>query len=68
MKIKEYLNRMGNDFWASYQCEFCGAIKGSTVGYDDRYYHENVIPKMVCDKCGLSTAEGKRRGTERRVW
>ena len=24
-------------------------------GYDDRYYHDNVIPNMKCGKCGEST-------------
>ena len=27
-------------------------------GYDDAYYHQNVIPNFTCKKCGKSTISG----------
>lgn len=32
-------------------CEHCGFEKKMN-GYDDEFFHEKVIPKMTCDKCG----------------
>ena len=53
MKIKEILSQNRRDFHALYECENCGdVIKKS--GYDDRNFHDNVIPNMKCDKCGKS--------------
>ena len=43
------------DFTAEYTCEGCGNIHPKDSGYDDDYYHENVIPNKKCNKCGEST-------------
>lgn len=51
MKIKEILNRNRRDFTAIYQCEHCG-FEEESGGYDDSYFHQEIIPKMKCDKCG----------------
>lgn len=53
MRIKEIKQRMGRDFWAIYECEHCGHTTGKQSGYNDANFHENVIPNMVCKKCGL---------------
>jgi len=51
MKIKEILTQHHRDFTAIYECEHCEAtIKGG--GYDDSYFHQTVIPGMICKKCG----------------
>ena len=51
MKIKEIISQSRRDFTAIYECEHCGhESKGG--GYDDEYFHQNVIPKMKCEKCG----------------
>jgi len=51
MKIKEITSRSRRDFSATYICEKCGhEQKGG--GYDDRNFHDNVIPKMKCLNCG----------------
>ena len=51
MKIKEIKSQNRRDFTAIYKCEHCGhEEKGS--GYDDNYFHENVIPAMKCKECG----------------
>jgi hypothetical protein len=36
-------------------CEFCQHEEINNRGYDDRYYHDEVIPNMECKKCGEST-------------
>lgn len=54
MKIKEITWQNRRDFSAIYECEFCGHNRKGT-GYDDRYFHDNVIPNMKCGKCGKST-------------
>jgi len=51
MKIIEITSQHRRDFYAIVECENCGA-KREISGYDDRNYHDNVIPKMACDKCG----------------
>ena len=47
MKIKEITNQSRRDFWAIFECEHCG-YEQEKSGYDDRNFHENVIPKMIC--------------------
>ena len=53
MKIKEVRSQNRRDFLAIYVCEDCGNTQDGD-GYDDRNFHDNVIPKMKCDKCGKS--------------
>jgi transcription elongation factor Elf1 len=67
MRIKRLVSQYRRDFAALMECEFCGYQKMNNSGYDDRYYHDNVIPNMRCDKCGESTiskgGEIERRAT-----
>lgn len=59
MKIKEITNQHRRDFAAIYECEHCGnTLKGH--GYDDDYFHMNVIPTMKCDRCGKTADENYR--------
>lgn len=59
MKIKKIESQNRRDFWAIYECEHCGATeKGS--GYDDSFYHQNVIPQMTCKSCGLTAGDDYR--------
>lgn len=55
MKIKKINSRSRRDFYADYECEGCGFIDKNVASYDDRYFHDNVIPDMKCEKCGEST-------------
>ena len=55
MKIKKLISQHRRDFTAIMKCEFCGHEEKDDCGYDDRYYHDNVIPNMKCKKCGEST-------------
>jgi ribosomal protein L37AE/L43A len=51
MKIKEITSQHRRDFWAIYVCEHCGHTENGS-GYDDAYFHQNVIPNMNCKVCG----------------
>jgi len=51
MKIKEITWQYRRDFRAIYICEYCGD-EYEGAGYDDAYFHSEVIPQMVCIKCG----------------
>ena len=59
MKIKEILYQNRRDFTAVYVCEHCGLEKANS-GYDDENFHDNVIPKMVCPKCGKTAGPSYR--------
>lgn len=52
MKIKEIINQHRRDFIANMICEHCDHEEINKHGYDDSYYHNNVIPNMECGKCG----------------
>lgn len=54
MKIKEIKSQYRRDFTAMMVCEGCGHEQLNIYGYDDRHYHENVIPDMKCKSCGQS--------------
>lgn len=51
MRIKKIISQHRRDFTAEYECEHCGNVI-TDHGYDDRNFHENVIPKMICKNCG----------------
>lgn len=59
MKIKEILSQHRRDFTAIYVCEHCG-YEEESGGYDDANFHQNVIPKMPCSKCGKVASEDYR--------
>lgn len=54
MKIVRMLNQIRRDFWADMECENCGRIAHRVSGYDDRNFHDNVIPAMKCQGYGKS--------------
>lgn len=56
MKIKKKLSQHRRDFQAVYVCEHCGHEKKS-YGYDDKHFHENVIPEMECEECGKTAGD-----------
>ena len=51
MRIKEMIHQHRRDFSAIFECEHCDYLVRIENGYDDRNYHENVIPRMVCGQC-----------------
>ena len=59
MKIKKIISQHRRDFHAIYECEHCGYTE-ERGGYDDTYFHNNVIPNMECKKCGKKADEDYR--------
>ena len=57
MRLTKILSQSRRDFQGEYKCEFCGNVEKDSGknSYDDRYYHDNVIPKKICTVCGKST-------------
>ncbi len=57
MKLLNILSQSRRDFKGKYKCEFCGSIETDKYmdSYDDRNYHDNVIPNRKCKKCEKST-------------
>tara|TARA_R110000824_G_scaffold29245_1_gene97587 strand:+ start:827 stop:1045 length:219 start_codon:yes stop_codon:yes gene_type:complete len=60
MKIKRIVSQHRRDFYAIYACEHCEAVSEESYGYDDKNFHENVIPKMVCNSCGKTAGDDYR--------
>jgi len=60
MKIKTITSQSRRDFRAVYECEHCGNSYDDGYGYDDKYFHENVIPKMRCGKCDKTAGDDYR--------
>jgi hypothetical protein len=56
MKIQQITDEHRNDFCAVMECEHCGATRINRSGYHDNYYHTQVIPAMICMKCGKNRA------------
>lgn len=52
MKIKQILTQHRRDFTATLVCEHCEHEQKLLGGYDDAFYHENVIPNIECNDCG----------------
>lgn len=59
MKIKTIKSQHRRDFTAVYECEHCGYTHEGS-GYDDSYFHTQVIPDMKCAECG-KTADSSYR-------
>jgi ribosomal protein L37AE/L43A len=56
MKIKEITDRYRRDLELVYECENCGhTMTGS--GYDDRYFHDEVVPNKKCPVCDKSSVD-----------
>ena len=52
MRILNINSQIRSDFHADYICEHCLHVIKDQYGYDDANYHDNVIPQMMCPKCG----------------
>ena len=60
MEIKEILSQHRNDFTATLVCEHCGHEQKLTSGYDDAFYHDRVLPSLICKACDKDRAGGNR--------
>ena len=52
VKIKNFNLQHRRDFWADMVCEHCGHVEKDVKGYDDDFFHQNVIPNKECKNCG----------------
>ena len=59
MKIKQLISQHRRDFYAIYECEHCHHTEQKS-GYDDSFFHENVIPNMDCNNCGKKSDNSYR--------
>jgi len=57
LKIKKITSQHRRDYTAIMVCEYCGHEQIDNSGYDDAYYHKNVIPKMTCGSCGKTAGK-----------
>lgn len=55
MRLVKKLRQHRRDFVGIYECENCGEEAEVPTGYDDRNFHDNVIPALKCQVCGEST-------------
>lgn len=60
MKIEQILWQRRNDYTAVMVCEHCGHKQRDCAGYMDAFYHERVIPGMVCNACGRDRAGNEK--------
>jgi transcription elongation factor Elf1 len=60
MKIKKITSQHRRDFTAILECGHCGNEDDLKYGYDDDFYHRNVIPNINCSNCGKSAGEDCR--------
>jgi ribosomal protein L37AE/L43A len=56
VRIQRITDQHRRDFTAIYECESCGATRRGH-GYDDANFHQNLIPAMTCEKCGVATGK-----------
>jgi plasmid rolling circle replication initiator protein Rep len=54
MKILKYTYQHRNDFCAILLCEHCEHQQELNSGYNDHYYHNQVLPAIECKTCGKS--------------
>lgn len=54
MRIVRITHQYRRDFVADMVCEGCGATETWKNCYDDRYFHDEVIPNKPCKACGKS--------------
>jgi len=54
MRLKLIKSQYRNDFEGLYACEFCGHEQ-EDYGYDDACFRKYAIPRMVCERCGMSS-------------
>ncbi len=56
MHIKQIISQTRRDLFVLYECEHCGHTERGT-GYDDDYFHNEVIPARECRECGKAASK-----------
>lgn len=59
MRIKTILSQYRRDMINLYECEHCGH-EFTGAGYDDNFFHQTVVPGMVCSECGETAPDTYR--------
>lgn len=59
MRIKELIKQHRRDFTAVFECDHCG-YEDRRTGYDDRHFHQVVIPALLCPSCGKTAKDNYR--------
>ena len=52
MKIHQITDQLSNDLYGTLVCEHCEHVQKMRGGYDDRNWHERVVPAIKCESCG----------------
>lgn len=60
MKIKRIISQHRRDFRADYECEHCGFVDENQSGYDDAYFHRQIIPNIKCRVCNKKAGDNYR--------
>lgn len=60
MKITTIRAQHGHDMYGTFTCEHCNKETPMQGGYDDAYYHEEVVPAMHCPHCGKNRAGAQK--------
>lgn len=55
MFIRKYKTQHRRDFTALLECEGCKHQENLETGYDDEYYHNEILPNRKCPNCGETT-------------
>ena len=58
MRIIKTYNWSRRDFTFDSECEHCGHTETDQSGYDDRHFHDHVMPSRQCSECGKTSPEG----------
>jgi len=56
MKIKAITSQIRNDLYGVLVCEHCGEEEKLIGGYDDDFWHNQVLPKRYCQHCEKNRA------------
>jgi len=57
MKIQEIKSQSRRDFTALMVCEHCKNNQLLEGGYDDDFFHTEVIPNIKCKKCAKTSGD-----------
>lgn len=66
MRIMKVHSRHRRDFTYDAECEHCGHVERRLSGYDDRNFHDNVVPALVCTACNKAAPDEPREVTQTR--
>lgn len=57
MRITRRYNQHRRDLHIDMVCEACGYNETNKSAYDDTNFWVNVVPNMMCERCGIKTMD-----------